>query len=227
MSQHHALDEERLLDSEYLDFDGFFGAPDRAGPAPPRIDYGTVCYDGPAYLLLGGAAPPDLDRLLERSADRGGLSRYGCMGEPTWYVALDRDSAIAEVCYHTLSDCRRGAGQFEWTAYQVRVRGRFADLHGRERRHPQLVADDYRLTHALAREVRDSRQHGILYPSARSNGVCIAAFDAHVFRSFRRIDGISLRVKSAEVARICPQGSRRWRVLRRDELQRHAARAHG
>lgn len=225
MTQHNAL-EEQLLDSEYVNFNAIFGELDPGSP-PPRVNYGSVCYDGPAYLLLGGAAPSDLDQLLERSAERGGLSRYGCIGKPTWYVALDRDSAIAEVCYHTLSDCRRNAERFDWTAYQVRVRGRFADLHGRERRHPRLIADDYRLTHSLAREVRDSRLHGILYPSARSSGVCIAAFDAQVFRSFRRVDGISLRVQSNEVARLCLHGSRRWRVVRRDELQRHAVCAHG
>jgi hypothetical protein len=251
------MDDDRLLNNEYVDFDGFFGSPPDADgvpqqaaqeperairpkpenfpqpvgrgsvaqgeTAPPPIGYGAVCYAGPAYFLIGASASvADLDQLLAAASDRSGLSRYGCLGAPTWYVSLARDGAIAEVCYHTLSDCRRDGEQSDWTLYQVRVRGRFADLHGRERRYPELVSDDYRFTRPLAREVRGSHLQGILYPSARSNGVSIAAFDAEVFRSFRRIEDITLRVKSDEIVRICPRGSRRWHVMHRSELKRSA-----
>lgn len=56
--------------------------------------------------------------------------------------------------------------------YQLRVRGRFADVLGGERRHPELIADDCRVTRRLAHRVRGTRLHGVLYPSARSSGVC-------------------------------------------------------
>jgi hypothetical protein len=257
MSRHCAIDDDRLLNNEFVDFDGFFesspnaGAPARDSAeqaeeavgrkrasvvqpigsrptasskiATPRIGYGAVCYEGPAYCLIGASAPvADLGQFLETASDRGGLSRYGCPGAPTWYVALARDGAIAELCHHMLSDCRRDGEQSDWALYQVHIRGRFADLHGRERWHPELVSDDYRCTHPLAREVRGSHLHGILYPSARSDGVSIAAFDAGVFQSYRRIEDIVLRVKSDEIVRVCPRGSRRWRVVHRSELRRGA-----
>jgi hypothetical protein len=186
------------------------------------IDYGTVHYDGLAYLLLPRCgAELDLDALCQRAADRHGLTRYGSPAQPTWYVALDPSSAMAEVCYHALNDCPRDEREpLVCAMYQLRVRGRFADLHGRERRHPELIADDYRATQRLARQVRATRLQGLLYPSARSNGFCIAAFTPRVLGAPRFADFVALRVQSHRAVRVCPAGSGRWRTWRREDLQR-------
>lgn len=194
-------------------------------PAPPalRVSYGTVRYDGLAYLVLPGGSPQlDLRELCRTAADRHGLTRYGCAGRPTVYVALDPSSAMAEVCYHALNDCRRDPEPFDCALYQLRVRGRFADLHGRERHHPELIADDYRVTQDLARQVRATRLHGVLYPSARSNGFCLAAFAEHVFCWSRFVDFASIRVQSDRTVRLRAAGSAHWRLLHRDELRRRS-----
>lgn len=189
-----------------------------------RIPYGTVRYDGLAYLLLPGAgADLDLRELCRVAADRHGLTRYGCAGRPTVYVALDPSSATAQMCYHALNDCRRDAAPLDCALYQLRVRGRFADLHGRERHHPELIADDYRVTQGLARHVRATRLHGVLYPSARSNGFCLAAFAEHVFCGSRFAGFVSLRVQSDRAVRLRPAGSAHWRLLHRDDLRRSSS----
>jgi hypothetical protein len=188
-----------------------------------RIPYGTARYDGLAYLILPGArADLDLRQLHDAATDRNGLSRYGCAGLPTLYLALDTSSAIAEACYHFLNDCRRDAEPFDCALYQLRVRGRFADLHGRERHHPELLADDYRLTQELARRVRATRLHGVLYPSARSNGFCLAAFAEHVLCASRFAGFVAVRVQSERAVRVRAAGGAHWRLLQREELRRFA-----
>lgn len=194
--------------------------PSRAAPSA-GIAYGSVHYEGLAYLVLPAAdASLCLDALCRHAVDRSGLSRYGTPGEPTWYMALDPASATAEVCYHALNDCSHEGEPIVCAMYQLRVRGRFADLHGRERRHPELIADDYRVTRQLARDVRATRLHGLLYPSARSNGFCIAAFRERVLHASRFLDFVSMRVQSQRTISLCPAGSARWRRLHRDDLQR-------
>ena len=246
MSHRFERDPAQLLDSPYVDFDRVFGtsrklarhdrdarSPARGGNRPRtqkaagdtgRISYGTVHYDGLAYLVLpDGDSGLDLPRLCRAAAERSGLTRYGAPGLPTSYVALDPSSALAEVCFHVLDDCRRGTEPIRCAVYQLRVRGRFADLHGRERRHPELIADDYRVTQRLAHRVRATKSlHGLLYPSARSNGFCLAAFSDHVFCSSRFVDFVSLRVQSDRAVRLCATGSVHWRLLNRDELRRTA-----
>lgn len=186
-----------------------------------HIPFGAVRYDGPAYLLLPDGDPNlDLRALCREAADRKGVTRYGAPGQPTLYVTLDPSSAMAEVCHHALNDGRRDPELHIHAMYQLRVRGRFADLHGGERRHPELIGEDYRFTQRLARHVRTTRLHGVLYPSARSNGFCIAAFTASVFRSSRFVDFVSTRVQSDRTIRLCPAGSTRWCLLHRDDLRR-------
>lgn len=188
-----------------------------------RIPYGASRYDGLTYLVLPGArADLDLPRLHDAAADRNGLTRYGCAGLPTLYLALDPSTAIAEACYHLLNDCRRDAEPLDCALYQLRVRGRFADLHGRERPYPELLADDYRLTQELARRVRETRLHGVLYPSARSNGFCLAAFAEHVLCACRFGGFVGVRVQSDRAVRVRAAGSTHWRLLQREELRRFA-----
>lgn len=245
MSHRFERDAAQLLDSPYVGFDRFFESsrkpmrhdrdarsPARTGNRPrapknadaARIAYGAVQYDGLAYLVLpDGDCELDLAQVCRAGAECSGLTRYGAPGLPTSYLALDPSSALAEVCYHVLNDCRRGTEPIRCAVYQLRVRGRFADLHGRERRHPELIADDYRITQRLARRVRATRNlHGLLYPSARSNGFCLAAFSDHVFCSSRFVDFVSLRVQSDRAVRLCATGSVHWRLLSRDELCRSA-----
>lgn len=197
------------------------GGPATADTGAGRPSLGAVHYDGLVYLVLPGG-DPDLDpRGLWRAAsESSGLTRYGSPGQPTLYAALDPSSATAETCYHALNDCRRDSEVLTHAMYQMRVRGRFADLHGRERHHPELIADDYRVTQRLAHRVRRTRLHGVLYPSARSNGFCLAAFSEHVVCAVRFLDFVTMSVRPDRTVRLCPAGSVRWRLLHRDDLRR-------
>ena len=199
-------------------------AEERAAARPTRvdrIDYGVVPYDGPAYLMLQQcSAELGLRELRRLAADLSGSTRYGSPGQPTWYVSLDPDSALAEMCFHVLTEGAPGARPFACAMYRLRVRGRFADLHGRERRHPELIADDYAATQGVAARVRASRLDGVLYPSARSNGFCIAAFTARVLCSARLMEFVAMRVHSASTVKVCTGDGGHWRSLHRGRLLR-------
>lgn len=188
-------------------------------PVPvDRIAYGLVSYDGPVYLMLPRCnVELGLAELRRLAADRG-ASRYGSPGQPTWYVALDPDSALAELCYHVMNERPRRAEPFTCALYRLRAHGRFADLHGRERRHPELIADDCAATRQLACRVRRTRLDGLLYPSARSNGFCIAVFSDRVFRSAHLMELVAMRMHSDSTVKVCSSGH--WRSLQRERLRR-------
>lgn len=204
--------------------------PGRIEPfTPPRIgvgmplEHGRVRYEGMLYVMVPHHSQPfvDLDELCLHAADRRGCSRYGTFGRSTWYGALDPDTAIAETCYHMLAD---PADVYDeptpFGLYKVGIRGRFADLYGREQHRPEIIGDDYCATQALARETRKSTLSGVLYPSARGNGACLAVFTRKALRSARFVDVISIRRLGANTVRVRPPWLAAWKTLHGRDLRR-------
>lgn len=111
-------------------------------------------------------------------------SRFGDGSLRVWYGALDAATSVAETCWHQLQQLRAVAGidapVTRYRAmYQVRARGLFLDLRGKEAQHPELLDDDYAATQAIAKHVAAQGLPGLLYPSARwPDGSCLAAFRA-------------------------------------------------
>jgi hypothetical protein len=175
------------------------------------------------YVIVPHHSQPfvDLDELCLHTADRRGCSRYGTFGRSTWYGALDLDTAIAETCHHMLAD---PADAYDdptpFGLYKVGVRGRFADLYGREQRRPEIIGDDYGATQALARETRKTSLGGVLYPSARGSGACLAVFARKALRSARFVDVISMRRLHDDCVRVRPPWAGVWQTLHRDDLRR-------
>jgi len=195
----------------------------------PRVDFslplehGRVRYEGVLYVMVPHHSQPfvDLDELCLHAVDRRGGSRYGTFGRSTWYGALDPDTAIAETCYHMLADPSEANDEpTPFGLYKVGVRGRFADLYGREHSRPEIIGDDYGLTQALARETRKSTLCGVLYPSARGNGACLAVFMRKALRSARFVDVISIRRLGENTVRVRPPWTAAWRTLHRRDLHR-------
>lgn len=109
-------------------------------------------------------------------------SRFGDGSVRVWYGALDQATALAETCWHQLQQLRAIEGVDapvvrHRAVYQVRARGLFLELRGKERDHPELVGDDYVPTQAIGRHAAGQGLPGLLYPSARwPDGECLAAF---------------------------------------------------
>jgi len=205
-----------------LGFADFIGNDIMAQPFA-SLSYGRVLYEGAFYIVLPqhGATLVDLDELCMASASWNCQTRYGTFGRPTWYGALDPATAIAEHCHRVLTHRVRGASESVPAAlYQLHVRGRFADLHGRETAQPEIIADDYRPTQALAREARARMLGGVLYPSARSSGTCLAVFGRKVMRSARFVDAIPIVRVASDTIRVRPPWTGTWWTLHHDDLRR-------
>jgi hypothetical protein len=189
--------------------------------AAPPIEFGRARYDGCIYAIVAGTpARIDRDEILRRLADRLGTSRFGTRGQDTWYGALDADSAMAEAAYSALTHPTRRRTT-NATLIELRVHGRFADLHGRQRQAPQILADTYAATQELAARVRHvSGLHGVLYPSSRSNGICLALFDEHAIRDARAVGTISMCRIGDDAVRVYQTWDDTCRVLRVQELRR-------
>lgn len=119
------------------------------------------------------------------SADPTLASRYGDGRVRVWYGALDEDTALAETCWHALAQVRAVEGVDEVVVreravYRVQADGLFVDVRDKLGEAPELVADDYTFTQALGARLSHEGHPGLLYPAARWQGDCLAAFSARV-----------------------------------------------
>lgn len=109
-------------------------------------------------------------------------SRYGDGRVRVWYGALEEDTALAETCWHALRQVQALEGVTEVVTryravYEVRATGLFLELRGKEVEHPELLAENYGATQAIAHHVAGQGLPGLLYPAARwPDGSCLAAF---------------------------------------------------
>lgn len=111
-------------------------------------------------------------------------SRYGDGSLRVWYGALDEVTSLAETSWHQLRQVQAIEGVTDPVTryramYQVRARGLFLELRGKQAEHPELLQADYRPTQAIARHASEQGLPGMLFPSARWRGKgCLAAFRA-------------------------------------------------
>ena len=108
------------------------------------------------------------------------ISRYGTGNYGVWYGSLEYETAIFETARHMLIEERRreGAGPVirERAVYQVHCRAILIDLTGKKKAFPDLVADDYSLTHQIGERLQREGHPGLLSPSARCPGINLTVF---------------------------------------------------
>jgi hypothetical protein len=188
--------------------------------------YGRVRYEGSIYVIApSGASIESVEYFHRDTADHGGATRYGTFGRATLYGALDPFTAIAQAAHRVLIDPPYRPIQ-PLALYRLHVRGRFADLHGREHEQPQIIGSDYAPTQAFAARVRHvAGLSGVLYPSARCSGVCLAVFRPQALRSVRSLEAIPMRRMSDDAITVRCPWSDTWLKLGLHDLRReHAAR---
>lgn len=116
------------------------------------------------------------------TSDTTVASRYGDGTVRVWYGALDEATCLAETCWHQLRQLQAvegiaGSVTRYRAVYQVRARGLFLELRGKEEEHPELVDDDYAATQAVGKHAAAQGLPGVLYPSARwPGGSSLAVF---------------------------------------------------
>jgi len=138
------------------------------------------------------------------AADAIVASRYGDGTHRVWYGALDEPTSLAETCYHQIRMLRQEEGIDRVVVryrkvYCVEAQGLFLDLRGKEREHPEIVADDYAATQAIGKRIAHEGLPGLLYPSARwPNGECLAAFRAEPLAHSRERYCLTYRIHARE-----------------------------
>lgn len=112
-------------------------------------------------------------------------SRYGNGTYGVWYGADTAETSIYETVYHMIQDELKIETLDEEivrerAVYEVRCQAILLDLSAKRDSHPELVADHYTFTQALAKRVVTEGHPGLLAPSARCAGTVAAIFNINV-----------------------------------------------
>jgi hypothetical protein len=108
-------------------------------------------------------------------------TRYSNGSFGVWYGSVELETAIHETAYHMLMDELRVEGDNtiitrERAVYLVRCKAVLLDLTGKEKKFPELISNDYSLTHQIGERLHKEGHPGLLAPSARYKGTNLAAF---------------------------------------------------
>ncbi len=114
-------------------------------------------------------------------------SRYGDGTFPVWYGSLELETTIHETVFHMVRDIENIAGVEEpvvreRAVYKVACQALLLDLTGKEKTHPNLVADSYAYTQEIGRRLHREGHPGLLAPSARYKGINAVIFNEKVLR---------------------------------------------
>ncbi|HEX3845308.1 MAG TPA: RES family NAD+ phosphorylase [Steroidobacteraceae bacterium] len=102
-----------------------------------------------------------------------------------WYGALDVRTSVFETVYHWHRFLMDSFGDVkediigERRVFDVRCDAMLVDLRGCETQTPRLTdRKSYAFTQALGRYLVEQQQNGVLFPSARCDGINVAVFTA-------------------------------------------------
>jgi hypothetical protein len=106
-------------------------------------------------------------------------SRFNGPDRGAWYAAKSVKTSQAEVSYHqtlALSEVGRYKDEITYDEYMADFIGEFHDLLKSPEFAAALDPDSYKASQRLAGELLEKGSLGIVYPSVRAAGVCLACF---------------------------------------------------
>ena len=137
-------------------------------------------------------------------------TRFGDGSYGVWYGSLALITTIFETCYHiyraivSVEDHPNIVKQ-ERAVYTVHCNGILIDLSHKAGEHPELVTNDYGFCHLIGKKLQKEGHPGILYASARTDGLNLAVFNPGILSNSRNncflTYIISTREKSIRVER--------------------------
>lgn len=125
--------------------------------------------------------------------DKALATRYSNSEIKTWYGSLDLKTTVYETAFHSLKAELgiEGASDEiiirERAVYNVHCRALLIDLVNKQKRYPDLVAQDYHFTQQLGFRIASEGHPGLLAPSVRNkdNGINAVIFKERVLSNPR------------------------------------------
>jgi hypothetical protein len=117
-------------------------------------------------------------------------TRFGDGSYGVWYGSMALITTIHETGYHiyraivSVEDHPNIVKQ-ERTIYTVHCAGILIDLSRKAGEHPDLVSDDYGFCHLIGKKLQKEGHPGILYASARTDGINLAVFNPQILSNPR------------------------------------------
>lgn len=123
--------------------------------------------------------------------------RFNSSVRGAWYAGFERNTSIKEVSYHLgawLSEVHweprdwNEPQLFPYAEFLADFRGKFHDLRDKKRKDAfrEFLQNDYAAPQALAALLLSGSSAGIVYPSVRCVGTCIACFRPALVTNVRR-----------------------------------------
>ena len=106
-------------------------------------------------------------------------SRFNRPGRGAWYAAKSVRTAQVEVAYHqtlALAEIGRNKDELTYEEYLADFTGDFHNLLNSPEFAAVLSPASYKASQRLAQELLEKGSLGIVYPSVRATGVCLACF---------------------------------------------------
>ncbi len=130
--------------------------------------------------------------------------RFNGPDRGAWYAGFAVETSLAEVMHHRRLDYLEiGWDQPDLATYAdflANFDAEFHDIRGDAEFAPCLDPDSHRASQALAEALLDAGSAGIVYPSARRPGDCLACFRPALVNNVRKGQGWALRWDGQEFA---------------------------
>jgi hypothetical protein len=165
---------DRVADAE--DFDALYALESLTNERL-RDEQGDIALVPPAERLYGPGSGPIMAAFthLNPAGSRFSDGHYG-----VFYVARERETAVAETCHHHglfLAATREPPMHLPMRLYRVDIDATLHDLRALPATDPVLAPADYGASQALARQLRGAGSAGVVYPSVRrAGGQCAGLF---------------------------------------------------
>ena len=120
-----------------------------------------------------------------------------------WYGSMALNTTIYETGYHiyraiiSVEDHPNLIKQ-ERAVYSVHCNGILIDLSGEVDHHPELVSDDYGFCHLIGKKLHKEGHPGLLYASARADGINLAIFNPGILSNPRNHCYLTYIISTAE-----------------------------
>lgn len=121
--------------------------------------------------------------------------RFNSSTRGAWYAGFERTTSVKEVTYHLgvwLNEVHWRPEDwdtpqvFSYAEFLADFRGDFHDLREKQKTFRDCLENDYASPQALAAKLLSEGSLGIVYPSVRCKGTCIACFRPAMVTNVRR-----------------------------------------